>query len=334
MDFEPIEKVGIVGLGHMGASLAGALTPFVEVVGYDPDSASAEYVRLNFGAVAAESVNQLVESCDIIFIASPTPSVLRVRDQIARLAQVARRRPVVCDIASVKAELELDGPFSSALRYVSLHPMAGREGNGARSADPAIFTRANWALVLTGHEEPEALAMASKIPLMLGCGVVPIELSDHDRAIAMVSTLPHVSAVALGRLVGQAGDANLLRLLAAGSIRDGVRVARTEPSRIVEMLHPNRSQLMGVINELIAELEACRDHLDDEAWLLSWTELGNEAASAILARPESKSVRRVRLPELMAEFRRMAQIGSVIIEIKELEDEVLIVSSGGETGGD
>jgi prephenate dehydrogenase len=301
---------------------------------HDLNPASVDYARRRFSVEAAQSLKGLVEASDVIVIASPTPSVRQIRDQIARLAQPMSKRPVVCDIASVKGELALDSPVSSALRYVSLHPMAGREGNGANSADPAIFAQANWALVLTGYEEPEALVLAAKIPLMLGCGVVPIDLMDHDRAIAMVSTLPHVSAVALGRLVGQGEGHALLQLLAAGSIRDGVRVARTEPTRIVEMLHPNRSQLTGAINNLIAELEACRDHLDDLDWLLAWTASGHRGAEGVQVRAGSTNSRRVRYSDLVVEFQRMARSGSVIVEITQLEDEMMVVSVSGETRGD
>ncbi len=334
MFVEPLERVGIVGLGHMGASLAGALAAHVSVIGYDLNTSSLEYVRRQFDVEAAPSLQELVEVSDVIVIASPTPSVRWIRDEIGRLTSVASRRPVVCDIASVKGELALDRPSSATVRYVSLHPMTGREGNGAKSADPSIFANANWALVLTGNEDPESLVLATRVPLMLGNGVVPIELADHDRAIAMVSTLPHVSAVALGRIVGDDDSHALLQLLAAGSIRDSVRVARTEPTRIVEMLHPNRSHLKAVIDALISELEACRDHLDDEDWLLAWTRSGHFGAEGLLTRNDSKNTRRVLLDELVVEFKRMARRGSVIVELTELADAIMVASVGGETSGD
>jgi prephenate dehydrogenase len=331
---EPLDRVGIVGLGHMGASLAGALAPYVAVIGYDLSAASIDYVRRQFDAEVTRSLEDLVRVSDVIVIASPTPSVRQIRDEIDRLACAVGRRPVVCDIASVKRELALDSPLPSAVRYVSLHPMTGREGNGAKSADPSIFVHANWALVLSGHEEPEALALATRVPLMLGNGVVPIELADHDRAIAMVSTLPHVSAVALGRLVGEGENHALLQLLAAGSIRDSVRVARTEPTRIVEMLYPNRSQLIGAIDALISELEVCRDNLDDEAWLLAWTQSGHRGAEGLLPRDDARGIHRVPLSELVSEFQRMARGGSVIVELTQSADAIMVVSVGGETSGD
>ncbi|WP_276972459.1 prephenate dehydrogenase [Ferrimicrobium acidiphilum] len=334
MSVEPLDRVGIVGLGHMGASLAGALAPHVAVVGYDLSTASVDYVRRQFEVEVTRSLEDLVRASDVVVIASPTPSVRQIRDEIDRLAGTMRRRPVVCDIASVKRELALDSPMPSTIRYVSLHPMTGREGNGAKSADPSIFVHANWALVLTGHEEPGALALATRVPLMLGNGVVPIELTDHDRAIAMVSTLPHVSAVAFGRLVGEGESHALLQLLAAGSIRDSVRVARTEPTRIVEMLYPNRSQLKAAIEALISELEACRDNLDDEAWLLAWTQSGNRGAEGLLPRNDSKRMHRVPLPELASEFQRMARVGGVVVELTQSAETIMIVSVGGETSGD
>ncbi|WP_298338554.1 prephenate dehydrogenase/arogenate dehydrogenase family protein [Ferrimicrobium sp.] len=310
-----VAPVGIVGLGHMGASLAGALVRHVGVVGYDLNPASMDSVEQRFGVTMAESLGDLVRRSQLIVLAVPTPLIEEMLDQLDSAAISLGVHPIVCDIASVKSGLMGNAGPSSSLRYVSLHPMAGREGNGAESADPTIFTDANWAVVLSGQEEPEALAGALMVPLVLGNGVLPIALAEHDRAIATVSTLPHVTAVALGRLVGQAPDRPLLRRLAAGSIRDGVRVARTDPMRIVEMFYPNRAQLAGAIDALVRELEDCRDHLADEQWLLAWTRAGHEGARSLDGVSARRFVLHVSRAKLVSELVRLGASGSMLVEL-------------------
>ncbi|WP_298208268.1 prephenate dehydrogenase/arogenate dehydrogenase family protein [Ferrimicrobium sp.] len=324
-----LASVGVVGLGHLGASLAAALTNDVTVVGFDSNPVSMSIVVQRFGINTAASLLDLVCQSELIVLAVPTPAVRGVRDQLETLADLTGSRPVVCDIASVKNELALDDDTPSSLSYISLHPMAGREGNGAESADPSIFANANWAVVLTGQEEPQALASALLVPLTLGNGVIPILLADHDRAIAMVSTLPHVSAVALGRLVGQAADRVLLRRLAAGSIRDSVRVARTDPARIVEMLYPNRAQLIGAIDALIGELQACLVHLEDERWLLAWTRDGHDGACSLDDRDGRRSSSHVPQALLVDELIRLAGDGAMIVGLGWEGDDFRLDLVGG-----
>ncbi|MEX6428974.1 MULTISPECIES: prephenate dehydrogenase [Ferrimicrobium] len=334
VDLDQLGDVGVVGLGHMGASLVGALQQQLNVVGFDRDPESIAFVRSTFNARGAESVEELVRECRVVVIATPTPEVPRVRETLEVTAAKLDLHPVVCDIASIKGDLAI-GQFSgSSLRYVSLHPMAGREGNGATSADPSIFNDANWAVALTGSEDPDALATAVTLPLVLGNGVIPIRWEDHDPAIAVVSTLPHVSAVALARVLGQGADHMALEWLAAGSIRDGVRVARTDPARIVEMLHPNRMPLRRAIDSLVSELVACRDHLEDPQWLLEWARSGNDGAQAVLLRSGDVRQERVPLTALVEEFLRLAKRGRLVVSLAVDGDEVQLASAGHEASGD
>ncbi|MGC9155943.1 MAG: prephenate dehydrogenase [Ferrimicrobium sp.] len=331
---EVVTPVGIVGLGHMGASLAGALVGNVGVVGYDLNPASMDTVAQRFSITTAESLDDLVRRSQLIVLAVPTPSIEETLDQLDGVAISLGVRPIVCDIASVKSGLVAHEDPPSSLRYVSLHPMAGREGNGAESADPTIFAGANWAVVLSGQEEPEALARALMVPLVLGNGVLPIALAEHDRAIAMISTLPHVTAIALGRLVGQVPDRQLLRRLAAGSIRDGVRVARTDPMRIVEMFYPNRAQLAGAIDALVRELEDCRDHLVDEQWLLAWTRAGHEGACSLDEVGGRNFVLHVSRTMLVSELLRLGAVGAMLVELNAVEGGFVLGLIDGQSSRD
>ena len=326
--------VGVLGLGHMGASLAGALATRVPVLGFDSDARAIAYVTGTFGVRGAQSLQELVTQCSVIMIASPTPEVPALRAELDALAELVGTRPVVCDIASVKVDLGLGSQRDLALRFVSLHPMAGREGNGAMSADPAIFARANWVVVLTGCEEPEALLMAISIPLALGNGVVPMWLAQHDEAIALVSTLPHVSAAALARAVGTSEDRDLLSLLAAGSIRDGVRVARTDPHRIVEMVYPNRSALRPAIDALIDELLACRDHLDDVVWLSEWMGQAHLNASALAREVGEVTHKHVALEALGDELGRLASAHRLVVGLDWEATQLRVDSVGYESSRD
>jgi prephenate dehydrogenase len=87
--------------------------------------------------------------------------------------------------------------------------------------------------------------------------VVPTTAEDHDAAVARISHLPHLLADALA---AGAHD-NLARKLAAGSFRDGTRVAGTRPDLVVAMCDGNRGAVVSALDGLLARLAETRDAL-------------------------------------------------------------------------
>jgi len=69
-------RVGVIGLGHLGSHHARAWSRIegVEVVGgYDPDPGARERARSGLGLAIFESLDLLLEGCDLVSIAAPTP---------------------------------------------------------------------------------------------------------------------------------------------------------------------------------------------------------------------------------------------------------------------
>ena len=94
-----------------------------------------------------------------------------------------------------------------------------------------------------------------------GAQVVPAANDAHDRAVAAISHLPHLTANATAA-VG-AGRSGLALRLAAGGFRDGTRVAGTAPALQRAMLEANRIALLNTLSETIDRLIAARDDLRD-----------------------------------------------------------------------
>ena len=97
--------------------------------------------------------------------------------------------------------------------------------------------------------------------LALDCGsvVVPARSDEHDAAAATISHLPHLLAEALAVT---AADVPLAFALAAGSFRDGTRVAATAPDLVRAMCEANADPAAaGAGAHAIALLTRARDAL-------------------------------------------------------------------------
>lgn len=114
------------------------------------------------------------------------------------------------------------------------------------------------------------------LTLALGCGavVVPARSDEHDAAAAAISHLPHLLAEALAVT---AADVPLAFALAAGSFRDGTRVAGTAPDLVRAMCEANAGRLLPALDELQQRLTAARNTLAHHGSVADLVEEGHAA---------------------------------------------------------
>ncbi|WP_295657546.1 prephenate dehydrogenase/arogenate dehydrogenase family protein, partial [uncultured Nocardioides sp.] len=222
----PAPPVGVVGLGQLGGSLAAALVAAGRpVAGWDVDPAARD-------AAAARGVRITTELSGVVVLAVPLPAMATALDGLAVAPDAT-----VTDLGSVKTPVL--GTVGAALggRFVGGHPMCGTERSGPDAVDPALFAGARWALCLEpGTELPRWLRVA-EVALAVGAEVVPVTAAEHDDAVAAISHVPHLLAAALSAAAADAGP--LALGLAAGSFRDGTRVAGSDPTLVTAMVEGN-----------------------------------------------------------------------------------------------
>ena len=108
--------------------------------------------------------------------------------------------------------------------------------------------------MLSVDEHVDARVWSQVMHLALDCGavVVPAKSDEHDAAAASISHLPHLLAEALAVT---AGEVPLAFALAAGSFRDGTRVAATAPDLVRAMCEANVEQLLPALDRTLELLE-------------------------------------------------------------------------------
>ena len=222
----PVPPVGIVGLGQIGGSLAAALAAGGRpVAGWDVDPAARE-------AAAARGVQITRELSGVVVLAVPLPALATALDELSIDADAT-----VTDVGSVKVPvLEVLGDAYGP-RFVGSHPMAGTERSGHEATDPGLFTGARWAVCLDPGTDLHRWLRVAEVALAVGAEVVPVTSVEHDDAVAAVSHVAHLLAAALAAAAGAAGP--LALNLAAGSFRDGTRVAGSDPEFVTAMVEGN-----------------------------------------------------------------------------------------------
>ena len=226
-------------------------------------------------------VADAVERAHLVIVAVPLPAVGTVFDLLAAAGYAG----MVTDVTSVKrpvrdlAEARLL-PYSQA-EFIGGHPMAGREFSGFAASDAGLFTGCAWVLCLEPDRTP-LLDWLELAALFTGVGarVVPSTSADHDRAVAMISHVPHLVAAALAAC---AGTDPLALTLAAGSFRDGTRVAASRPDLVAAMCGGNVAAVRPALEAVLTELARGRmmlDAIDPVSGLVPWLSPGHTVRTA------------------------------------------------------
>lgn len=249
----------MVGLGLIGGSLmraAGAAGR--EVFGYNRSVEVVQAARFD-GFDASENVDKTLrraaESDALIVLAVPMPALPIM---LGHIRDSAPNCPLT-DVISVKsAVLQQVQKFGLLDRFVGGHPMAGTAHSGWAAGNPGLFIGAPWVVSVDDHVDPEVWAQVTRLALDCRAVVVPACSEEHDAAAAAISHLPHLFAETLAL---NAGEVPLAFALAAGSFRDGTRVAATAPDLVRAMCEANAEQLLPALEQGIEVLTQARDSL-------------------------------------------------------------------------
>lgn len=257
----PHQRVAILGLGLMGTSLGWALREAglaESVAGYDaaPGVAARAQER---GAItlACGSVAEAVSGADLVVLAVP---VLAMRPLFAEIGPHLAPGTLVTDLGSTKGEVVAwaTALLPATARYVGGHPMAGRESSGVEAATPTLYQGCAWCLTPTPETSPTALEELAELVSGLGARPQVLAAEAHDAAVAAISHLPLLAAVALTNAVSRRTDWDVAQRLAAGGFLDTTRVAAGDARTARDICLTNAEPLVDALDGYIAELRALR----------------------------------------------------------------------------
>ena len=250
-------KVGIIGLGLMGGSLAKAISFGTEHTVWGTNrSPEAVQKALFVGAIEKELEKSDLQECDLVIVSLyPQASI----DYIIENANNFKNGAIVMDISGVKryvCDALYDVAKENNFMFIGAHPMAGLHLSGFEHSTAKIFN--NSSMILTPYEDtPEECVNVIK-ELFLKIGFTNIQMStpdEHDKIIAFTSQLAHVVSNAYVK----SPNAMIHKGFSAGSYKDLTRVAYLNENMWSELFLENRDNLINEIDSIVDNLVQYRD---------------------------------------------------------------------------
>ena len=253
-------KVGIVGLGLMGGSMAKSIKARTShtVYGIDLDQETMSLARL-CGAIDGPLTGENLAQCDLVLVAlRPQAAIDWVREKGAGIPKGA----ILVDFCGVKrVVVEALAPLAEeyGFSYIGGHPMAGRERGGFTASTDDLYVGASMILTPDQRTDMKLLETLRDFFFDVGFGKLTFsQPEEHDRIIAFTSQLAHIVSSAYVK----SPEAQRRRGFSAGSFRDMTRVARLDEEMWTELFLDDADFLTKELGILIGHLEEYREALE------------------------------------------------------------------------
>lgn len=245
-----------------------------EVFGYNRSVEGVQAARFD-GFDATEhleaTLRRAADSDALVVLSVPMPAMPMLLGHLRDTAPDCALTDVTSVKGAVLREVEAAGLRA---RFVGGHPMAGTAHSGWAAGDAALFVGAPWVISVDDDVAPDVWIEVMRLALDCRAVVVPARSDEHDAAAAAISHLPHLLAEALAIT---AGEVPLAFALAAGSFRDGTRVAGTAPDLVRAMCEANSGQLLPALDRAIELLTHTRGTLAAQDSAADIVEAGHAA---------------------------------------------------------
>ena len=258
-------KIGIVGLGLMGGSLALSLRKlsFVSnIYGLDHNAEhQKEALRLNL----VEKLIDFDELCtlDVIVLAIPVNGVIKT---LQALEGKISENTTIIDLGSTKEIIVKAVPSSIRKNLVAAHPMTGTEHHGPSAALEGLYK--DQVVVLCDledsgtHQQETAVRIFSGIHMRLNY----MHAHEHDRHAAFISHMPHVISYSIANSVLAQEDKYNILAMAAGGFRSMSRLAKSSPHMWEDIFKQNKKNLLDSIDVFQTELEHFKKEIKNDDW--------------------------------------------------------------------
>lgn len=269
-------KIGIVGLGLMGGSLAKAIKKYAladKVYGYArSEKSKKEILELNLVDELVD-INTLKKECDLIVLAIPVDNIISFLPNLLDID----KNTTIMDLGSTKEFIVNNIPEVIKENFVAAHPMCGSEKFGPKASVDNLYEGKTVVLCDLENNSDIHKNRAIKVFQDIGMRLVFMNSIDHDIHACYMSHLPHAISYSLANTVMNHEDPKSIIALAAGGFTDMSRIAKSSPDMWTDIFKQNRSNLLKSIDLFDDHMKKVRKMVEDENYeeLQEWMKKAN-----------------------------------------------------------
>ena len=267
-------KVFVIGIGLIGGSMAldiKTLHPEAKIYGIDTnESHLAE--ALSLGVVDAGAKFDDLVDADFVIVSVPVDVALVV---LPKVLNVIGDNSIVFEVGSTKMPIcEAIANDPKRRNFIATHPIAGTEFSGPSAAIKGLFQGKTNIICEVEKTTFKLQEKALDLFKAMGMRIRYMDPKSHDKHIAYVSHLSHISAFMLGKtVINKEKDEQDIFDMAGSGFESTVRLAKSSPAMWTPIFKQNRKQVVKTLDEYISNLSKFKELLEKEDYDAIYNEM-------------------------------------------------------------
>ena len=261
-------KLFLIGTGLIGGSMSKDLRNLlgnIQIHGIDKNELSVKRAK-NIGLIDIIDSLENLNIADRVILSVPVSESLKI---LPFILDNLNKDALVWDVGSTKFSLcKSVEKHSKRDQFLATHPIAGNELSGPEASIENLFNGKIQILCQTNKTRPDLLQWAESIFNLMGMKIRYMKPEEHDKKMAIVSHLSHISSFMLGKTVMESEKNNQNILDFAGSgFESTVRLAKSSPEMWSSIFKDNRENILEILNTYIDNLKQFQVKIENEDYI-------------------------------------------------------------------
>ena len=260
-----MNNIFVIGVGLIGGSLCldiKKIYPKVKIYGIDSSTDNLDLaIKLNLIDYKTSLDN--LNKADLVLISTPVDVANKI---IIDVLNTINSKSLVIDFGSTKMNIcSKVKNHKKRKNYLASHPIAGTEFSGPKAAFSGLFSNKTIILCDTEKTDTNLLTTAENIFRSMQMNIRYMDSFSHDKHIAYVSHLSHISSFMLGKTVmDKEKNENNIFDMAGSGFESTVRLAKSSPEMWAPIFELNKENIVESLEEYIMNLNSFKNLLQND----------------------------------------------------------------------
>ena len=257
-------KVVVIGIGLIGGSMVldiKALHPDATILGIDANENHLQEA-IDLGVVEKAGSTEDLADADFVIVSVPVDIALVVLPQVL---DAVGENTIVFEVGSTKLPIcEVVANHPKRRNYIATHPIAGTEFSGPSAAIKGLFQGKTNIICEVEKTTFKLQEKALQLFTALGMRIRYMDPEAHDKHIAYVSHLSHISSFMLGKtVIDKETEEQDIFDMAGSGFESTVRLAKSSPAMWTPIFKQNKEQVVNTLEEYISNLTNFKELLEN-----------------------------------------------------------------------
>jgi len=269
-----MKNIYVIGVGLIGGSLAldiKNLDATTIIYGIDKNDEHLD-IALEKGVIDHKATIEDIKNADLVIVAIPVDVTVK---ELPKLLDMVSDDTLIVDVGSTKEDIcEAVENHAKRRNFLAMHPIAGTEFSGPNAALLGLYKGKTNIICEVEETTFKLQEKALKLFSDIGMRMRYMKPKAHDKHIAYMSHLSHISSFMLGKTVidKEKNERDIFDMAGSG-FESTVRLAKSSPEMWTPIFEQNKTNVIETLEEYINNLTRFKELMQQDDFEAIYNEM-------------------------------------------------------------